>query len=115
MICLFILYIFPFQKVENLNLNYSLFELIELISIYCVLFICIGSSSLYIYQKFVSLINQIIGKEEKETKDMQKMFSILGIFWISYTSMLAMVLPLRITLMVLRLPISLTPPALYKA
>jgi hypothetical protein len=87
MICLFILYIFPFQKVENLNLNYSLFELIELISIYCVLFICIGSSSLYIYQKFVSLINQIIGKEEKETKDMQKMFSILGIFWISYTSM----------------------------
>ncbi len=81
LICLFILYIFPFQKDENLNLNYSIFELIELIIIYCILFICVGSSSLFIYQKFNSFLNQSIDAEEKDEKEIQKIVIIIFSFF----------------------------------
>ena len=54
-ICLFILFLFPFQKNENLNLNYSLFELIELTILYLILFISVGGGSLLIFQKFMSV------------------------------------------------------------
>ena len=83
----FILYIFPFQKDENLNLNYSIFELIELIIIYCVLFICVESSSLFIYQKFNSFLNQSIDAEEKDEKEIQKIVIIFSLFFLSLVSM----------------------------
>ena len=55
-ICLFILFLFPFQKNDNLNSNYSLFELIELIILYLILFVCVGGVSFLIFQKFMSVI-----------------------------------------------------------
>ena len=82
----FFQYIFPFQKDENLNLNYSIFELIELIIIYCV-FICVGSSSLFIYQKFNSFLNQSIDAEEKDEKEIQKIVIIFSLFFLSLVSM----------------------------
>ena len=87
LICLFILYIFPFQKDENLNLNYSILELIELFIIYCVLFICVGSFSLFIYQKFNSFLNQSIDAEEKDEKEIQNIIYNIFSFFLSLVSM----------------------------
>ena len=51
---MFIYFIFfPFQKNDNLNSNYFLFELIELIILYLILFVCVGGGSLLIFPKFM--------------------------------------------------------------
>ena len=51
-ICLFILFLFPFLN----DINYSIFELVELIIIFLILFVSVGGCSLLIFQKFMSVI-----------------------------------------------------------
>ena len=61
--------------------------LIELIIIYCVLFICVGSFSLFIYQKFNSFLNQSIDAEEKDEKEIQNIIYNIFSFFLSLVSM----------------------------
>ena len=51
--CLICLNLFPFHKEEDLQTNYSVFELVELIIFYSILFLSVGGGSLFYYQKFI--------------------------------------------------------------
>ena len=60
--CLICLYLFPFHKGDDLEIKYSLFELIELLIFYIILFFCAGGSSLFYYKKFISEFNDWQGE-----------------------------------------------------
>ena len=51
--CLICLNLFPFHKEEDLQTNYSVFELVELAIFYSILFLSVGGGSLFYYQKFI--------------------------------------------------------------
>ena len=54
---LIIILFFPFQNEDNLDLKFSIFEFIMLAIIFLLLYISVGASSLFIYQKFMSYIS----------------------------------------------------------
>ena len=67
-ICLFILFLFPFQKNENLNLNYSLFELIELTILYLILFVSVGGVHYLFFKNLCLLLLNILNNYVKLMK-----------------------------------------------
>ena len=54
---LIIILFFPFQNEDNLDSKFSIFEFIMLAIIFLLLYISVGASSLFIYQKFMSYIS----------------------------------------------------------
>jgi hypothetical protein len=83
-ICLFILFLFPFLN----DIDYSIFELIELIIIFLILFVSVGGGSLLIFQKFMSVIMKYFEHTFLIRKDINESISSFISVLISLLSML---------------------------